>query len=123
MEILVHGKTVDDQTRCVHYSGPTDIIAIKFNCCRVYYPCFQCHRECADHESRQWPADEWDEKAILCGVCRSELSVRTYLGTLSCPHCSAEFNEGCRLHRHLYFQAAATRPVADNNPTDATASS
>lgn len=105
MGIVVLGKTVDDQTRCVHYSGPTDVVAIKFKCCGSYYPCFECHRECADHEAQQWPVNEWDENAILCGVCRTEQRIRTYLSALACPHCSAAFNEGCRMHRHLYFAA------------------
>jgi uncharacterized CHY-type Zn-finger protein len=30
MGVVVLGKTVDDHTRCVHYRGPTDVIAIKF---------------------------------------------------------------------------------------------
>src|ERR1700712_2892414 len=103
MATPVLGRTVDDQTRCVHYSAPNDVIAIKFKCCGSYYPCFQCHRECADHPAEQWPANEWHEKAILCGVCRTDLPIQTYFDVKSCPHCSAEFNEGCRLHRHLYF--------------------
>jgi len=103
MDVVVLGKTVDGQTRCVHYSGPTDVVAIKFKCCGSYYPCFQCHRECADHHAQQWPCSEWSEKAILCGVCKTEHTIRTYLGVHSCPQCNAAFNEGCRLHRHLYF--------------------
>lgn len=106
MEIVVLGRTVDGQTRCIHYCGPTDVIAIKFKCCGAYYPCFQCHRECVDHQPQQWPAAEWDEKAIMCGVCRTEHTINTYLGVLACPHCSADYNEGCRLHRHLYFATA-----------------
>ena len=103
MGIAVLGRTVDDQTRCIHYSGPTDIIAIKFKCCGSYYPCFECHRECADHPARQWRADEWDEVAIMCGFCRVEQSIRSYFGVHSCGNCGAGFNERCRLHRHLYF--------------------
>ncbi len=111
MEIMVLGKTIDQQTRCIHYSGPTDIVAIKFKCCGYYYPCFRCHRECADHQAQQWPADEWDEKAILCGVCRTEHSIRAYLDVFSCPHCGADFNEGCRLHRPLYFADVTTSEI------------
>jgi uncharacterized CHY-type Zn-finger protein len=110
MGIVVLGRTVDDQTRCAHYSGPTDIVAIKFKCCGSYYPCFQCHRDGAGHDAQQWPADEWDEKAILCGVCGTEQTIRTYLAVRSCPTCDSDFNEGCRLHRHLYFEAAIDEP-------------
>ena len=116
MQIGVLGKTVDDQTRCVHYSGPTDVIAIKFKCCGSYYPCFECHRECADHPAQQWPADEWDEVAIMCGVCRAEQPIRTYLGILACPNCGADFNERCRLHRHLYFVNSTETPATGISP-------
>ena len=115
MGIVVLGKTVDEQARCVHYSEPTDVVAIKFRCCGSYYPCFECHLECADHQAQQWPANEWDEKAILCGVCKTEQPIRTYLGVHCCPHCGADFNEGCRLHRHLYFATKASGPVSSNS--------
>ena len=103
MAIAVAGATVDNQTRCVHYAGPTDVIAIKFYCCRVYYPCFQCHFEDAGHRALQWPKAEWGDKAILCGVCRGQLTVQNYLDVSSCPACGALFNDGCKLHHHLYF--------------------
>ncbi len=32
-QIIVKGKLVDDQTRCVHYRSTLDVIAIKFKCC------------------------------------------------------------------------------------------
>lgn len=101
----VLGPTVDGQTRCVHYHGPTDVIAIKFACCGTYYPCFECHRETAGHPARTWPADRHAEPAILCGVCSTELSIATYQSVAACPHCAAPFNERCRLHWPLYFAA------------------
>ena len=97
------GPTVDDETRCIHYRTPVDIIAIKFFCCGDYYPCHLCHEETADHPARQWPRERRGEKAVLCGVCRTELSIDAYLATDSCPACHSLFNERCRLHTHLYF--------------------
>jgi uncharacterized CHY-type Zn-finger protein len=102
--VQVHGNTIDDQTRCVHYGGPTDVIAIKFVCCDRYYPCFQCHAEAETHQARQWPRSEWSEKAILCGVCRREMTIDEYRVADRCPACEAKFNDGCRLHAHLYFE-------------------
>lgn len=32
MTPVVHGPTVDDQTRCVHYQTDLDVIAIRFAC-------------------------------------------------------------------------------------------
>jgi uncharacterized CHY-type Zn-finger protein len=79
----VYGNTIDDQTRCVHYGGPTDVVAIKFVCCGRYYPCFQCHVEAETHE---------------------EMTITEYHAVDRCPGCSAQFNDGCRLHAHLYFE-------------------
>ena len=39
----VLGVNLDPQTRCEHYHGPTDIIAIKMKCCGRYYACKECH--------------------------------------------------------------------------------
>lgn len=103
-EIQVRGAVVDEQTRCAHYASELDVVAIRFYCCREYYPCHQCHAEAAGHPARTWPRKLWDQPAVLCGVCRSELSVEEYLGAdSSCPRCAAAFNPGCSLHQHLYF--------------------
>lgn len=114
MSVIVLGMAIDDQTRCVHYSGPYDVVALKFKCCRNFYPCFRCHAEKAGHAAQQWPADEWDEEAVLCGVCQTVLTIRKYVGVLSCPCCSAPFNAGCRLHRRLYFAATADAARPDS---------
>ena len=45
----LRGVNLDPQTRCEHYHGPTDIIAIKMKCCGVYYACKDCHVALADH--------------------------------------------------------------------------
>ncbi len=104
---VVHGPVVDDETRCIHYRSAVDVIAIKFACCGEYYPCHLCHAETAGHAAAQWPRAEWGERAILCGVCKHELTIADYLEVTACPACGAAFNEGCRLHSHLYFDAAA----------------
>lgn len=99
----VLGPTVDHETRCIHYSGPTDVVALKFFCCREYYPCHRCHDESAAHPSSPWPVGSLGETAVLCGVCRSELTIGEYYGVSGCPTCGSAFNPGCALHRHLYF--------------------
>jgi uncharacterized CHY-type Zn-finger protein len=51
-----------------------------------------------------WPKASWDQPAILCGVCGTELSIQAYLACDNrCPSCGAGFNPGCHKHRHLYF--------------------
>ncbi|HEU0182405.1 MAG TPA: CHY zinc finger protein [Agromyces mariniharenae] len=101
---VVHGATVDDQTRCIHYRTELDVVAIRFACCGRYYPCHACHAESETHPARQWPRDAGGEHAILCGVCRTELTIDAYRATDVCPACGAAFNPGCRLHAHLYFE-------------------
>jgi uncharacterized CHY-type Zn-finger protein len=101
---FVRGLNLDSQTRCVHYHKPQDIIAIKMKCCGVYYACKDCHDALADHPIKVWPRDEWDEAAVLCGNCETELTIKQYLACLNqCPACQAEFNPGCRNHYHFYF--------------------
>ena len=101
----VRGINLDAHTRCKHYHGPTDIVAIKMKCCGVYYACKDCHAALANHRIEIWPEDEWSQKAILCGACGVELTIRQYMESESrCPACRAQFNPKCREHYHLYFQ-------------------
>lgn len=103
--ITVHGVDVDDQTRCAHWRSQLDVIAIKFACCDTYYACHDCHLEVEPHAAAVWPRDRFAESAVLCGVCRTELSVDTYLSCgFRCPACGADFNPGCANHYHLYFE-------------------
>jgi uncharacterized CHY-type Zn-finger protein len=100
----VRGVELDAETRCVHYHSALDIIAIKTACCGVYYACKDCHAALANHDIKVWPRSEWDVRAILCGVCGSELTIREYMSSnYSCPRCAAGFNPGCRNHHRFYF--------------------
>ncbi|HET7656859.1 MAG TPA: CHY zinc finger protein [Bacillales bacterium] len=102
----VKGSVIDEQTRCKHYHSETDIIAIKFPCCETYYPCYHCHLEHAGHHAKVWEPEHFDEKAVLCGACGYELSIKEYLQSDStCPICHAKFNPGCQNHQHLYFHS------------------
>src|SRR5688572_6646592 len=60
--------------------------------------------EHADHAATQWAVDARSERAILCGICSTELTIDEYLATDSCIRCGAPFNPGCHLHRELYFE-------------------
>jgi uncharacterized CHY-type Zn-finger protein len=100
----VRGALLDGQTRCTHYASALDIIAIKFPCCDTYYPCYECHKEDADHPPQVWPRNRFHERAVLCGACGHELTVEEYLNcAYQCPKCLARFNPGCGNHYHLYF--------------------
>ena len=100
----VRGLELDPQTRCAHWRSALDVVAIKMRCCGVYYACKDCHEALADHPIRVWPRAEWDEPAVLCGVCGTELSISQYLACENrCPNCGAAFNPGCRTHYHFYF--------------------
>jgi uncharacterized CHY-type Zn-finger protein len=103
--IAVRGKTVDEYTRCIHYHSLLDVIAIKFKCCDEYYPCHYCHEEEAGHAQKVWEKNEFDEKAVLCGICKNELTINEYLASDShCPYCHTAFNPNCSKHYHLYFE-------------------
>lgn len=104
MSPAVRGRTVDDETRCVHYATVLDVVAIRFHCCDAYWPCAECHEEGAGHEAVRVPVADRDRPGILCGVCRHELSVTTYLRVEACPRCGAAFNPRCALHRDRYFE-------------------
>jgi len=105
----VRGVNLDSQARCEHYRGPTDIVAIKMKCCGVYYACKDCHAALADHEIAVWPASQWNQEAILCGVCGAVFTILQYMQSESrCPLCQAQFNPACRNHYHFYFQVPQT---------------
>ncbi|HEY1659524.1 MAG TPA: CHY zinc finger protein [Candidatus Sulfotelmatobacter sp.] len=100
----VRGVGLDAQTRCAHYHSPADVVAIKMRCCGVYYACKDCHAELAHHPIEVWPESEWEQKAILCGACRSELSIFEYLQSgYRCPICGTDFNPRCQNHHRYYF--------------------
>ncbi|WLR52556.1 CHY zinc finger protein [Bacillus tianshenii] len=102
---IIRGLLVDNETRCLHYHKKTDIIAIKFPCCKTYYPCFYCHQETAGHPAHVIPKTSFDEKSILCGSCKYELTVTEYLQCrYQCPNCQAKFNPSCKNHNDLYFE-------------------
>ena len=104
-KIEVFGKVIDDNTRCHHYHSALDIISIRFKCCDKYYPCYQCHEETAGHAPQTWHKDEWNTKAILCGVCKTELTINEYMRSGNhCPNCKSAFNPNCSKHYHLYFE-------------------
>jgi uncharacterized CHY-type Zn-finger protein len=101
---IIHGPTVDHQTRCKHYHTWVDIVAIKMKCCGKYYPCYKCHNEFEDHAIIRWQEKEFDEYAIVCGVCNTELTIRQYKWANYCPYCHSRFNDGCGKHYDLYFE-------------------
>ncbi len=101
----VRGIDLDPQTRCAHYHQPQDIIAIRMKCCDTWYACKDCHNALAGHDIQLWPHSEWDQLAVLCGACSTQLTIQQYMDCGNrCPACSAPFNPRCRNHYHLYFE-------------------
>lgn len=101
----VRGVDLDRETRCAHHRTALDIVAIKMKCCGVYYACKDCHEALARHPIEVWPRNEWNQPAVLCGACGTEMSVQRYLDCASaCPACKTRFNPGCRNHYHFYFE-------------------
>lgn len=100
----VRGVAVDSETRCHHYDESHDVIAIALPCCSTFFPCFRCHDAVEEHDHERWPADRFDEHAVLCGACGETLSIESYLGSDRCPHCEHAFNPGCADHYDIYFE-------------------
>jgi uncharacterized CHY-type Zn-finger protein len=108
----VHGVALDAETRCAHWHSALDIIAIKMKCCGTYYACKDCHETLAGHVAEVWPHHEWNQLAVLCGSCGTELSIHQYLQSRNvCPACNASFNPGCREHYAFYFDMTSKRPA------------
>ena len=106
--VPVRGVDVGPETRCAHYAGDRDVVAIRFPCCEAFYPCFDCHEAVADHAPSRWGPDDGDEAVVLCGVCGRRLRLDAYVGgDDACPACDAAFNPGCRNHYHRYFEESA----------------
>lgn len=104
-KVEINGINVDSQTRCEHYYSEIDIIAIKFKCCKKWFPCFECHTALSDHPPQVWSLDEHQTTAILCGNCQQQLTITEYFDCESvCPKCRHRFNPGCANHYHLYFE-------------------
>ena len=102
--VPLRGVDVGPETRCTHYDGPHDVVAFRFVCCEVYYPCAECHAATTDHVATRWPGDRRHEPAVLCGACGHTMSAVAYLeADHTCPHCTAAFNPGCAAHHDRYF--------------------
>ena len=105
MPVEVCGVDLRADTSCRHWHSPLDVIAIKMKCCGAYHACKDCHHELADHAIHDWPRAEWNERAVLCGACGTELTIRQYMDCENkCPSCEARFNPGCRNHYQDYFE-------------------
>ncbi|WP_418286084.1 CHY zinc finger protein [Halorubrum sp. DTA46] len=77
--VPLRGVDVDPETRCAHWDAPVDVIALRFGCCEVYYPCDACHDAATGHEPEPWPRERFDEPAVLCGGCGATLTATAYL--------------------------------------------
>lgn len=110
----IAGETVDESTRCVHYDGPGDVVAIRCYCCTTWYPCHRCHDEAEDHDLQPWPTDRFQARAVHCGACGSTLTIQDYLDAgAACPVCETAWNPGCEEHHPLYFDLP---PAARGSP-------
>jgi uncharacterized CHY-type Zn-finger protein len=104
-EYTVTGVAVGPETRCTHYDGETDVIALRLGCCEGFFACHACHAAATDHAAQPWPRERFDDPAVLCGVCATTLTARAYLDSdHACPACGASFNPGCASHYDLYFE-------------------
>jgi uncharacterized CHY-type Zn-finger protein len=86
-------------------------------CCGHYYACRDCHAALADHPGAVWAAAEWDQRAVRCGACGAELTIREYLACgAECPACRAPFNPRCAQHYDSYFEMGTPSTAAAHRP-------
>lgn len=105
MTVALRGRPIDAASRCVHWQGPSDVVAFRFACCDGWWPCHACHEEMAGHGAIPWPVGHFSERSVLCGACGQAMTVPDYTSSGSrCPSCRAEFNPRCRPHWPLYFE-------------------
>jgi uncharacterized CHY-type Zn-finger protein len=104
-DVPLRGVEVGPATRCAHYHGERDVIALRFACCDVFYPCYRCHAACAEHAPERWGPGQLNTPGVLCGACSTVLSLQSYLDAdHECPACGAAFNPGCARHHDRYVQ-------------------
>ena len=104
-DVPLRGVEVGPETRCAHYHGSRDLVAIRFSCCNAFYPCHACHEASTGHAPERWTADRFDTLAILCGKCGTVLTIHQYLNAgATCPSCGTGFNPGCARHHGRYFE-------------------
>ncbi|MCP5505271.1 MAG: hypothetical protein H7A38_00110 [Chlamydiales bacterium] len=109
-KISTWGLNISEKYQCIHYHTPLDVVAIRLKCCHIYYACIRCHTYHADHLPIRWTWEEFDEKAVICGCCKTLLSIYSYLMSPSdCPICKAVLNPGCKSHHHFYFEPWDTK--------------
>ena len=98
----IHGKTIDNAGRCVHYGSRLDVIANRCGECGKLYACYKCHDELETHKFS--PVDENEPNSVMCGVCGAMFSYAEYSKFGKCPWCNAEFNPRCVLHKKCYVK-------------------
>ena len=99
----INGLLVDDQSRCQHYHSTLDIVALKCFECLKYYACYQCHDCLEKHSFRAYPCQLKQDKVLICGVCRHEMTIEEYQDVEACPNCHRAFNPACSKHYDIYF--------------------
>lgn len=97
---MIFGIDLDSQSRCVHYHGSNDIVALKCQACQKYYACYHCHDEMEGHAFMATDASE--AFPVICGACHSFLSKKEY-DLKICPNCQNPFNPECAKHSSIYF--------------------
>lgn len=104
----VRGQVIDDQGRCTHWGGETDVVCFRFpDTGWTFWACAECFKAEHGKPDRLWEAGEEKELAVQCGVCRSILGLGFYLERQDadiheCPHCHAAWNPKCAKHRNRY---------------------
>lgn len=98
---MIYGQELDNQGRCLHYHGPTDVVALACARCQRYYACYKCHDGIEGHDFKS--TDKNFSYPVMCGICSFKLSFLDYKKG-SCPYCKHGFNPKCQNHETIYFK-------------------
>lgn len=102
--VKVYGLFIDNEIWCIYYYLFLDVIVIKFKCCNKYYLCYKCYNEYVFYIIERWVENEFDEKVIMCGVCKYEMCICDYMMVEMCFCCKVYFNSCCKFYYYLYFE-------------------
>ena len=70
----------------------------------VSYTHLQCHDSLEEHSFRAYPCQLKQDKVLICGVCRHEMTIEEYQEAVACPNCHSAFNPACSKHYEIYFE-------------------
>ncbi|SQA00231.1 zinc finger protein [Staphylococcus aureus] len=100
----VYGSLIDTETRCRIILPKKILLQLNLNVVINTIHAISAIMSLKKHAIKRWSEPSFNEKAILCGVCKHELTINEYMMVERCPNCQSRFNNRCKYHYHIYFE-------------------